>query len=75
MMCVEKSDFSFPKCLSQRFKPLAGAKPGKAIGKECRAGTEIRFEAIARVDSPVEVSYLRGGGILPTVLRQLLKKN
>jgi aconitate hydratase len=31
-----------------------------------------RFEVIARVDSPVEVEYLRHGGILPFVLRQLL---
>jgi aconitate hydratase len=32
------------------------------------------FKARARVDSPVEVEYLRNGGILQTVLRQLLKE-
>ena len=30
------------------------------------------FEVKARVDSPVEVEYLRNGGILQTVLRQML---
>jgi aconitate hydratase len=33
------------------------------------------FKAKARVDSPVEVEYLRNGGILQTVLRQLLKED
>jgi aconitate hydratase len=33
------------------------------------------FEAKARVDSPVEVEYLRNGGILQTVLRQLLDED
>jgi aconitate hydratase len=33
------------------------------------------FKARARVDSPVEVEYLRNGGILQTVLRQLLKES
>ncbi len=30
-----------------------------------------RFEAIARLDGPIDVAYYRGGGILPTVLRRL----
>jgi aconitate hydratase len=34
-------------------------------------GGEKRFEAIARLDGPIEVDYLRQGGILPTVLRRL----
>ncbi len=32
---------------------------------------EIRFEAIARLDGPIEVDYYEGGGILPAVLRRL----
>jgi aconitate hydratase len=36
-------------------------------------GTKKTFQAIARLDSAVEVSYYRHGGILPTVLRSLLK--
>lgn len=36
-------------------------------------GTAITFHALARVDAPVEVDYLAHGGILPTVLRQIIK--
>ncbi|HZC18371.1 MAG TPA: hypothetical protein VE225_01545, partial [Rubrobacteraceae bacterium] len=38
-------------------------------------GQTKEFKAKARVDSPVEVEYLRNGGILQTVLRQLLKES
>ena len=34
-------------------------------------GTEQRFEAISRLDGPIDVAYYLGGGILPTVLRRL----
>jgi aconitate hydratase len=34
-------------------------------------GSEVRFEAIARLDGPIEVDYYRAGGILPAVLRRL----
>ena len=34
-------------------------------------GGEVRFEAIARLDGPIEVDYYEGGGILPAVLRRL----
>jgi len=34
-------------------------------------GSEAAFAARARVDTPVEVEYLRHGGILPMVLRQM----
>ncbi len=36
-------------------------------------GRKQTFQAIARLDSAVEVNYYRNGGILPTVLRSLLK--
>lgn len=36
-------------------------------------GTVIEFQAIARVDSNVEIEYYRNGGILQTVLRRLVK--
>jgi aconitate hydratase len=56
---------------------LAGLSPGarltvRATGED---GATKAFEARARVDSPVEVEYLRNGGILQTVLRQLLKED
>ena len=35
-------------------------------------GKEIKFTAVARVDTPVEVSYFQHGGILQYVLRQML---
>jgi len=37
-------------------------------------GTTFRFNAVARLDTPVEVLYYRHGGILPTVLRNLLSR-
>jgi aconitate hydratase len=36
-------------------------------------GSELVFKAIARLDTPVEVNYYRNGGILHTVLRNMLK--
>jgi aconitate hydratase len=36
-------------------------------------GNRREFSVIARVDTPVEVEYLRNGGILQTVLRKLAK--
>jgi len=37
-------------------------------------GTRIEFKTIARLDSPVEVEYVKHGGILQYVLRQFLKE-
>jgi aconitate hydratase len=36
-------------------------------------GTSAAFEAVARLDTPVDVAYYANGGILPAVLRKLLK--
>jgi len=36
-------------------------------------GPVLEFTAIARLDTPVDVDYFRNGGILQTVLRNLLK--
>jgi aconitate hydratase len=56
---------------------LADLSPGaeltvKVAGED---GASKEFRARARVDSPVEVEYLKNGGILQTVLRQLLKED
>jgi aconitate hydratase len=40
----------------------------RAIGED---GTTTAFEALCRIDTPVEVDYYRNGGILHTVLRSL----
>jgi aconitate hydratase A / 2-methylisocitrate dehydratase len=36
-------------------------------------GREREFEVLARIDTPEEVEYMRHGGILPYVLRELLQ--
>jgi aconitate hydratase len=41
------------------------------IARSDEDGSERRFKAIARLDGPIEVDYLRQGGILPAVLRRL----
>jgi len=35
-------------------------------------GSTKRFECLVRIDTPVEMQYYRNGGILPTVLRNML---
>jgi aconitate hydratase len=37
-------------------------------------GKEINFEVIARLDTDIDVIYFENGGILPYVLRKLLKE-
>ena len=48
---------------------LAGNHYGKSRVRVKADGKT--FEAIARVDTPVEADYYRNGGILPFVLKQL----
>jgi aconitate hydratase len=54
---------------------------GLAAGVERRQKLKVRvsdggrtreFEVLARIDTPEEVEYMRHGGILPYVLRELL---
>ena len=37
-------------------------------------GDSVRFQARARIDTPTELEYYHNGGILQTVLRQILAK-
>jgi len=37
-------------------------------------GTQRRFSLTARLDSPTEVTYYRHGGIIPYILRRLLRE-
>lgn len=37
-------------------------------------GSTVEFEVISRLDTAIDVTYFRHGGILPYVLRQILKK-
>jgi aconitate hydratase len=52
-----------------------GVQPGEEIPVTARKadGSEISFSAIARIDSPIDKDYLRHGGILQMVLRNLMK--
>jgi aconitate hydratase len=54
---------------------LAALSPGAQLTVRVtdEDGGTKEFKVRARVDSPVEVEYLRNGGILQTVLRQILK--
>ncbi|HEX2741504.1 MAG TPA: aconitate hydratase, partial [Rubrobacter sp.] len=56
---------------------LADLEPGKELTVRATGddGETREFNVKARVDSPVEVEYLRNGGILHTVLRQMLKED
>lgn len=49
-------------------------KPGQSVKVTARGkgGSSTSFDAIVRIDTPVEVDYYRNGGILHTVLRRLL---
>ena len=55
---------------------LADLEAGKELTVTATSddGETKEFKVKARVDSPVEVEYLRNGGILHTVLRQFLKE-
>jgi aconitate hydratase len=54
-----------------------GLTPGKALTVVARRedGTEVRFTAIARVNTAVEIDYYTNGGILHTVLRRLVRES
>jgi len=54
-----------------------GLSPRKRLTVVARAedadgGGERRFEAIARLDGPIDVGYYQQGGILPAVLRRIV---
>jgi aconitate hydratase len=52
-----------------------GISPGSEVTVRASKpdGSIQTFQAVARLDTPVEVNYYRNGGILQTVLRNLLK--
>jgi aconitate hydratase len=45
------------------------------IRAEGEEGRTLEFQARVRIDTPIEVEYYRNGGILHTVLRQMLKQD
>jgi aconitate hydratase len=50
-----------------------GLTPRAEVAVTARAadGRETRFRCVARLDGPIDVTYLRNGGVLQTVLRRL----
>jgi aconitate hydratase len=54
-----------------------GLKPGGAVKIRVRGegGGTVEFEAVARIDTPEELVAFRHGGILPYVLRQLVRRS
>jgi len=60
---------------SYTIKGVADMKPRKILQiKAVRPdGTTIEFEVISRLDTEVDVDYFEHGGILPFVLRKLMK--
>src|SRR5439155_4746003 len=53
---------------------LAGIAPRATVTVEARRanGELVRFETTARVDDPTDLDYMRHGGVLPLVLRQII---
>jgi aconitate hydratase len=53
----------------------AGLRPGQILNVHGRRadGSEFTFDVVCRIDTPIEIEYYRHGGILPYVLRLLLK--
>jgi aconitate hydratase len=43
------------------------------VARDDADGRERRFDVVARLDGPIEVDYLREGGILPAVVRRLAR--
>lgn len=52
-------------------------KPGQEVTIKATKedGTEIVFNTVCRIDTPVEIEYYRNGGILHTVLLNMLKEH
>jgi aconitate hydratase len=51
-------------------------EPGKVVTvKAVRDDeSELVFQAVARLDTPVEVEYYRNGGVLHTILRRMVRQ-
>lgn len=52
-----------------------GLKPRQEVTVKATRedGSTFTFQTVARLDSPIDVTYYENGGILPTVLRRLMK--
>jgi aconitate hydratase len=57
--------------LSNKLKPRQELT---VVGDNPETGAHVEFKVICRIDTPIEVEYYRHGGVLPLVLRSMLKK-
>jgi aconitate hydratase len=60
---------TFDIALDDKLKPLQAVE----VTAKKSDGSAVHFVTTCRIDTPVEVEYYRNGGILHTVLRQLVK--
>jgi aconitate hydratase len=60
---------TFEIMVNDDLKPLQEVK----VRVTNREGDPVEFTAVCRIDTPVELEYYRNGGILHTVLRNILK--
>jgi len=52
----------------------AGLKPRQMLKVRAEDNGKVKeFEVLARIDTPEDVEYIRHGGVLPYVLRELLR--
>jgi aconitate hydratase len=52
----------------------AGLKPRQRLKVRAEENGNVKeFEVLARIDTPEDVEYIRHGGVLPYVLRELLR--
>ena len=53
-----------------------GLEPGQIVTVRAVRddGSELAFESVARLDTPVEVEYYRNGGVLHTILRRMIQQ-
>jgi len=51
--------------------------PGQKINIKAERpdGSSFDFETVSRLDTPVEIEYYKNEGILPTVLRNMIKND
>ena len=62
---------SFDIAVDETIQPRGTVK----VTATSASGEKKSFDAVVRIDTPVELDYYRNGGILQTVLRKLLKES
>jgi aconitate hydratase len=61
--------------LPAEFTPRGEIKVTATATQGAKKGQKVEFSVICRLDTAVEITYFRNGGILQTVLRKLLSES